>query len=1359
MISTKISHGITIGNSGSYTYPSPLTITSAGGVSNNGTGDAVFSSIANPALYNQGTINATGNHYGVYFRSGGSVANVGATALIEGELGVDIRNAAGAVTNSGVIDGIGETGVGVYIYAAGSVGNTGLIEAGANLAAVFIYDAGTVTNSGTIVGTFGSGIFLNAGGTVTNTAGTISGKTQGVLIEHATGLVTNTGTISGTGGQTYLSVGVEFRDGGSVANNAGSIGGYRGVYITGAAGTVTNAGTIQSTSSQGSHHGGFGVLLNSGGSVDNLSSGLIAGYYAGIDFAARGTLTNAGTIEGTATAAPFTVDGVYFAAGGTVIDSGRISGPTGTAIDFAGAGGNLLALEHGYSLGGGVSVAGASNTLELLGSAGAVTVAFDKVGAGFTNFGTVAFGAASGNNETLAISNTTGTVGTFASFTSLHDIVDLSAVAGGTIVGGGTVNGSDQLVISNGINTVTLQLDSENYTGLTWAAQSDGGGGTDVMAATCFCRGTLILTEAGEVAVEDLAIGDKVVTLSGDAKPVRWIGRRGYDGRFVAGNRAVLPIRVMAGALSDGVPARELWVSPEHALYLDGALVPAGLLVNGASIVQIEDIDQVEYFHIELAAHDVLFAEGAPAESFVDDDSRGVFHNVAEFYALYPEAPVREPASYCAPRLEEGFALEALRRRLLGRARRLGADGKAQPGVLRGLLERVHRARISGWAFDPASPDTPVALVVLANGAEIGRVVAELYRSDLADAGIGDGYHAFELIVPGGLTAGMRHEIEVRHAADWSLLPGSPWVWEPAAAAPDRQQPHPPSAALPPLGALRGTLDACDRTRISGWTQDSADPERRVGLVITVNDRVIGRMLANSYRGDLETAGIGDGRHAFELTIPGGLSGLQAWEIRVEREADGAELPGSPITLPAANEFDAGIEEDFAGILANAAAGAAEDRALAFLTRQTDRLLTRRAERHGGPAEREAHRLFRRRWGPQGENGSEPFRPPHLRALVVDLQVPCATRDAGSVAILSHVRALRGLGYEVSFAASDDMGNATALARLAAAEEIATCGLPHYSCVEDLLCRQAGSFDLVYLHRAANADRYLPLVRRYCPKARILYSVGDLHHVRLARQAQVERRPELLAHSRYLAALEMMAARRADIVITHSPVEAELLRREVGFGKVHVVPFAVASRQPRRPFSERHGMAILGSFAHAPNPDAVHYLASDILPRVWARDPGLTCKIVGHGWHAGRLPGLDPRIEMIGEVEDLDEVFDTVRLTVAPLRFGAGIKGKVLDSFAACLPCVMTPIAAEGLALTGSLPQLVADNPAELAELILHHHADSAANEQTGMDGARMVASEFCAERVSDALRKILSNSVSAADNPSRDTPRVASAA
>lgn len=188
----------------------------------------------------------------------------------------------------------------------------------------------------------------------------------------------------------------------------------------------------------------------------------------------------------------------------------------------------------------------------------------------------------------------------------------------------------------------------------------------------CYCRGTRIATERGEVAVEDLAVGDRVVTISGAARAIKWIGRRAYDGRFVAGNRSILPIVVEAGALADGVPARDLFLSPEHALYLDGALAPAGLLVNGATIRQVERIDRVEYFHIELAAHDVILAEGAPAESYVDCDNRFMFQNGDEFAGLYPDN-LPAPWQFCAPRVEEPSPeLNAIRDALLERAAALG---------------------------------------------------------------------------------------------------------------------------------------------------------------------------------------------------------------------------------------------------------------------------------------------------------------------------------------------------------------------------------------------------------------------------------------------------------------------------------------------------------------------------------------------------------------------------------------------------------------------------------------------------------------------------------------------------------------
>jgi Hint domain len=112
--------------------------------------------------------------------------------------------------------------------------------------------------------------------------------------------------------------------------------------------------------------------------------------------------------------------------------------------------------------------------------------------------------------------------------------------------------------------------------------------------APCYCRGTLILTKRGELRIEDLAIGDMVVTISGEAKPIKWIGRRSYAGQFISGNRAVLPIVVRAGALAPDIPVRDLWVSPRHALLLDGVFVPAELLVNAQAILQAEAVDQVD---------------------------------------------------------------------------------------------------------------------------------------------------------------------------------------------------------------------------------------------------------------------------------------------------------------------------------------------------------------------------------------------------------------------------------------------------------------------------------------------------------------------------------------------------------------------------------------------------------------------------------------------------------------------------------------------------------------------------------------------------------------------------------------------
>ena len=152
----------------------------------------------------------------------------------------------------------------------------------------------------------------------------------------------------------------------------------------------------------------------------------------------------------------------------------------------------------------------------------------------------------------------------------------------------------------------------------------------------CFMANTRVRTPVGEVAVEDLKIGDLVLTHDGRSVPVRWIGRQNIASRFRDELR--LPICVKAGAIRDNVPCRDLFVSPDHALFVDDVLIHAGALVNGMSIVRAPNVPEVfTYYHIEVDDHSLILAENTPAETFVDNVDRANFDNWNEYQALYPE--------------------------------------------------------------------------------------------------------------------------------------------------------------------------------------------------------------------------------------------------------------------------------------------------------------------------------------------------------------------------------------------------------------------------------------------------------------------------------------------------------------------------------------------------------------------------------------------------------------------------------------------------------------------------------------------------------------------------------------------------
>ena len=194
---------------------------------------------------------------------------------------------------------------------------------------------------------------------------------------------------------------------------------------------------------------------------------------------------------------------------------------------------------------------------------------------------------------------------------------------------------------------------------------------TDSGFVVCFAAGTAIRTIRGDVAVEALAVGDVALTSSGECRPIRWLGRRTIDCRRARVRDSILPVCIAAHAFGPDRPARDLLVSPGHAICLDvggEVLIPASALVNGSAVQQIE-VDTVTYWHVELDSHDIILAENLPAESYLEMGNRSFFakKNVVGL-SIAPDAAERTRADFCRPFVDSGPLVEAVKTRLAARA-------------------------------------------------------------------------------------------------------------------------------------------------------------------------------------------------------------------------------------------------------------------------------------------------------------------------------------------------------------------------------------------------------------------------------------------------------------------------------------------------------------------------------------------------------------------------------------------------------------------------------------------------------------------------------------------------------------------
>lgn len=374
-------------------------------------------------------------------------------------------------------------------------------------------------------------------------------------------------------------------------------------------------------------------------------------------------------------------------------------------------------------------------------------------------------------------------------------------------------------------------------------------------------------------------------------------------------------------------------------------------------------------------------------------------------------------------------------------------------------------------------------------------------------------------------------------------------------------------------------------------------------------------------------------------------------------------------------------------------------------------------------------------------NGIEPLlekdRGVKRRILVIDATPPRPDQDAGSAIAYHFLRIFQVLGYKVTFIPDNllfDGSYTRDLQRLG----IECVYAPQCTSVSDYLRANAKHYDFVMLYRPYVGIRYLDMLRQSAPEARIIYNTVDLHYLRERRHAELEKNPLLAERAERTRTDELRLIRESDAAIVLNPVEKELLGREAPGANVHEIPL-LFEEQPEGPgFEARRDILFIGGYQHPANPDAVRYFVREILPRLRQRLPEL------HFFALGSNPPPDIKalecdyIKVPGFQKDIAPYFNACRLMVAPLRFGAGMKGKLGTSFSFGLPVVATSVAAEGMHLGHERQVLIADAADDFAEAVTRLYTDKVLWERLALAGRQVVSERYSPEVVRQRLVEVL---------------------
>lgn len=387
---------------------------------------------------------------------------------------------------------------------------------------------------------------------------------------------------------------------------------------------------------------------------------------------------------------------------------------------------------------------------------------------------------------------------------------------------------------------------------------------------------------------------------------------------------------------------------------------------------------------------------------------------------------------------------------------------------------------------------------------------------------------------------------------------------------------------------------------------------------------------------------------------------------------------------------------------------------------------------------------FKTRWaaafnafGPEGMDPDlEKDRSIVGRVLFIDYGTPRPDRDAGSYAALEEMKLVQSLGFKCTFIPRNlaYLGSYTSDLEKQGVEVITA---PFYLSIPEYLESHGRHFDVIYLTRYFMARDYIDAIRKFAPQAKVMLMNADLHFLRELREAMQSEEADAIANAKATRTAELDAMRRVDIVLSYNEIEHSVIASHA-MNEIRVVkcPWVVRVRDNIPGFAEREGTAFLGGFGHPPNKGAVNWFVTNVVPRLAVKGTGGTFHIYGSAMpeEIRRLAG--DTVSTPGFIADVNDLYDTHKIFVAPLLAGAGIKGKVLGALAAGIPCVLSPIAAEGIGLRNGYDCFIAREPAEWESAVERLDTDEDLWRKLSTNGRELVQESYSFETGREMMRE-----------------------